>query len=189
MKFYCIVGLSESTLSSKGEVIVDKTDERILDLMKGNARISFQELGEEIGMSRVAAKKRVQKLEQDGIIRGYNTCIYRDGEVTMFIDLVTVPEKFEEVLKYVSTRTAFIRQIFTTTKPFNIHIVAVSTDINNLKYLLRMIQKACGDDCTEIHCHAVKEVIKDVYGGITYEQRKVRDTDGNNELSGGSESS
>ena len=44
--------------------------EKILDLMKGNARISYQELGEAIGMSRVAAKKRVRKLEQDGIIRG-----------------------------------------------------------------------------------------------------------------------
>ena len=168
---------------------MDKTDERILDLMKGNARISFQELGGAIGMSRVAAKKRVQKLEQEGIIRGYNTCIYREGEIAMFIDLVTVPEKFEDVLKYVSVRTAFIRQIFTTTKPFHIHIVAVSDCLNDLKYLLKMIQKACGDDCTEIHCHAVKEVIKDVYGGITYDQRERRETDGNNGFSGGSASS
>ena len=55
---------------------MDKTDERILDLLKGNVRMSFRELGNQIGMSRVAAKKRVQKLEQEGVIRGYNTCIY-----------------------------------------------------------------------------------------------------------------
>lgn len=48
MKFYCIVGLSKSMMNSKrSEAIVDKTDERILDLMKGNTRISFQELGDE----------------------------------------------------------------------------------------------------------------------------------------------
>lgn len=35
---------------------MDRNDEQILDLMKGNARISFQELGEALGMSRVAAK-------------------------------------------------------------------------------------------------------------------------------------
>ena len=66
---------------------MDRTDERILDLLKGNARMSFQELGDAIGMSRVAAKKRVLKLEQEGIIRAYNTCIYRDDEITMFIDI------------------------------------------------------------------------------------------------------
>ncbi len=38
---------------------VDKTDAAILDLMKDNARISYQELGDQIGMSRVGAKKRV----------------------------------------------------------------------------------------------------------------------------------
>ena len=40
---------------------MDNTDERILDIMQGNARISFQELGDELGISRVAAMKRVRK--------------------------------------------------------------------------------------------------------------------------------
>ena len=52
---------------------MDNTDERILDIMKGDARISFQELGDKLGISRVAAMKRVRKLEQEGIIRQYNT--------------------------------------------------------------------------------------------------------------------
>ena len=42
---------------------MDKKDERILDLLKGNARMSYQEIGKALGMSRVAAKKRVDKLE------------------------------------------------------------------------------------------------------------------------------
>ena len=81
---------------------MDRIDEQILEIMKGNARISMQELGDVIGMSRVAAKKRVRKLERDGIIRGYNTCIYRDDEITMFIDIVTAPDKYEDVLQKVS---------------------------------------------------------------------------------------
>ena len=158
---------------------MDKTDELMLDLLKGNARMTFQELGDAIGMSRVAAKKRVKKLEDEGIIRGYNTCIYRDEDITLFIDLVTLPDKFEEVLQYVSTRTAYIRQIFTTTKAYHIHIVAVSDNVQNLNYLIRMIRKKCGDSLTEIHCHTVKEVIKDVYGGVNkYGQLSVSDSVG-----------
>ena len=165
---------------------MDKTDEKILKLIEGNARMSFQELGDAIGMSRVAAKKRVRKLEQAGIIRGYNTCIYREDEITMFIDIVTAPDKLEQVLENVTNRTAYIRQIFRTTKENHLHIVAVSDQVSNLKYLIRMIQKKCGDDIMEMHCHAVTEVIKDVYGGITYEQRSEPDGSGSHEADGGS---
>ena len=54
---------------------MDELDKKILDLLKGNARMTYQELGNELGMSRVAAKKRVKKLEDAGIIRGYNTTV------------------------------------------------------------------------------------------------------------------
>lgn len=154
---------------------MDSIDAKILDLIRGNARMSYQELGEKLGMSRVAAKKRVNKLERAGIIRGYNTCIYREGEVTLFIDLVTEPDAFDTVLEYVSTRTAFVRQIFTTTKENHIHMVAVSDSVADLKYLMRMIQKKCGEYLVEIRCHAVKEIIKDVYGRKRYERKASPD--------------
>ena len=160
---------------------MDKKDERILDLLKGNARMSYQEIGKALGMSRVAAKKRVDKLKRDGIIRGYNTCIYRDDEITMFIDIVTEPGRLNTVLKYVGTRTAYIRQIFTTRKENHIHMVAVSDSVQDLKYLIDMIQKDCGSDIAELHCHVVREVIKDVYGGIKYEDRSEVGNDGDNE--------
>ena len=163
---------------------MDNKDLQILDLLKGNARLSYQDLGEALGMSRVAAKKRVQKLERDGVIRGYNTYICREDEITVLIDIVTLPGSFEKVLKYVSTRTAFIRQIYSTTKENHIHIVAVSDCVQDLKYLTKMIQKTCGDDIDEFKCHAVKEVIKDVYGGITYEDRSKSDDNWNPESVG-----
>ena len=42
---------------------MDGTDKKLLDVIKGNARMSYQEIGYALGMSRVAAKKRVDKLE------------------------------------------------------------------------------------------------------------------------------
>ena len=100
---------------------MDRTDKKILNLMQGNARISYQELGDKLGMTRVAAKKRVQKLEKEGVIRGYNTCIYKEGDTTMFIDIVTAPGKFESVLKYVAENTVDVRQIFSTSLENHIH--------------------------------------------------------------------
>ena len=151
---------------------MDRLDERILDLMKGNARITFQELGDQLGISRVAAKKRVTKLEKAGIIRGYNTAIYRDDEVTVLIDIVTRPGRFEGVLEYVSTRTAFVRQVFCTAMENHIHMVAASTERKDLRYLIRMIKKTCGEDMESMTYHVITEIVKDVYGGVTYDREK-----------------
>ena len=97
----------------------------------------------------------------------------------MFIDIVTAPDKYEDVLQKVSYRTEYIRQIFRTTKANHIHMVAVSDSVSNLKYLTRMIQKECGEDIIEIQCHAVKEIIKDVYGKVDkYGKKSVSDSDG-----------
>jgi DNA-binding Lrp family transcriptional regulator len=74
---------------------MDGTDKKILDMIKGDARKSYQEIGDELGISRVAARKRVDKLEKAGIIRQYNTYIKRDDEITMLIDIITKPEGFD----------------------------------------------------------------------------------------------
>jgi DNA-binding Lrp family transcriptional regulator len=148
---------------------MDEKDKQILDMIKGNARMSYQEIGDALGISRVAAKKRVDKLEKAGIIRGYNTYIKRDDEIIMLIDIITTPEGFDRVLEYVSTRTMYVRQIYTTLKEYHIHLVAVSDSSEQIKYMAKIIKKACIDDIEEYHCRQVREIIKDVYGGIGYE--------------------
>ncbi len=159
---------------------MDRIDEQILELMKGNARITFRELGKALGMSRVAAAKRVRKLEVRGIIRGYNTAVHTEGETTMLIDIVTRPGCFEKVLEYVSLETAFVRQIYHVGGGDIIHIVAVSADAGDLEYLTRMIRKECGEDIMSISCHVVSEIIKDVYGGVRYDgtKRKIQKDEG-----------
>ncbi len=146
---------------------MDDTDKTILSLLRRNGRMSFQELGDEIGMSRVAAKKRVTKLEEEGIIRGYNACIYREDEVTMLIDIVTQPvkEKYDEVLNFLTSNSEYIRQMYIT-EEYHIHIVAVSNSESNLKYLITMIKKKCGNNLRELIYPIVTDVIRNVYAGI-----------------------
>ncbi len=167
---------------------MDETDKQILDLMKGNARISFQELGDAIGMSRVAAKKRVLKLEKEGVIGGYYTYVNDPTKVTAFIDVTAAPGKLDDVIKAVTYRTVFIRQIFRTTKEDNIFIVAVSDNAEDLKYLTRMIAKQCGDDIIKIESHIACETIVDVYGGIEYEDRSASKRNGDYEQPNGRKS-
>ena len=154
---------------------MDKIDEKIIKLIRNNARMSYQEIGNAIGMSRVAAKKRMDKLEKEGTIRGYNTYVMRDDEITMFADIITEPGSFNKVLDYIGTQTAYIRQIFTTHKENQILFVAVSNSAQNLKYLMERIDKDCRGELKEFHCRQIQDVLKDVYGGIKYERRSVSD--------------
>ena len=157
---------------------MDQTDIRITELLRDNARMTWQELGDQLGMSRVAAMKRVRRLEEAGIIRGY---ICRDDEVTMFIDIVTVPERYEEILEFVSTGAPYIRRVFRTTKKDHIHLEAAADSARDLAGLITMIRKQFGDSITELECHAVKEVVKDVYGGIRYGDTAASDNERDHE--------
>ena len=50
---------------------VDDIDRRIVALLRENARRSFQDIGARVALSAPAVKRRVDRLEADGVIRAY----------------------------------------------------------------------------------------------------------------------
>ena len=55
--------------------IADKTDEQIVALLRENARRSYQDIGERVSLSAPAVKRRVDRLEAEGVIRGYTATV------------------------------------------------------------------------------------------------------------------
>ena len=51
---------------------MDEIDHRIVVLLRENARRSFQDIGERVALSAPAVKRRVDRLEREGVIRGYS---------------------------------------------------------------------------------------------------------------------
>jgi DNA-binding Lrp family transcriptional regulator len=56
-------------------VPVDHVDRRIVALLRENARRSFKDIGQHVHLSAPAVKRRVDRLERDGVIRGYTAVI------------------------------------------------------------------------------------------------------------------
>jgi Lrp/AsnC family leucine-responsive transcriptional regulator len=56
-------------------VTVDKTDEKILDLLRRDARMPVATVAKEVGLSRPAVAERVRQLEAAGLIRGYTAVV------------------------------------------------------------------------------------------------------------------
>ena len=52
---------------------LDATDRTILDLLAENARRTLGDIGERVGLSAPAVKRRIDRLEASGVILGYTT--------------------------------------------------------------------------------------------------------------------
>jgi DNA-binding Lrp family transcriptional regulator len=50
---------------------MDEIDRKIVALLRQNARRSFQDIGGKVALSAPAVKRRVDRLEADGVIRSY----------------------------------------------------------------------------------------------------------------------
>ena len=79
---------------------LDDLDRKIVNLLIQNARMSYSEIGQQVGISRVAVKMRVQALEQKGIIEEYTTIINPQkisGAVSCYFEIETKPDTLAEV--------------------------------------------------------------------------------------------
>lgn len=73
---------------------LDSTDHKILDVLTKDARCSASEVGRLVGLSPPAAKRRIDRLEAAGIIRGYTIRLDQQqlGEqIEAFIELRFAP--------------------------------------------------------------------------------------------------
>lgn len=58
-------------IQSKMEVILDRTDQKILDIVSSDARISMTELARRVSLSKTPVVARLKRLEEQGVIQGY----------------------------------------------------------------------------------------------------------------------
>ena len=69
---------------------IDKIDRRLLTLLQANGRMSNAQLAAEVGLSPAASLRRVQRLEQDGLIEGYSARLNTrllGGQQTVYIEI------------------------------------------------------------------------------------------------------
>ncbi|GLE51783.1 Lrp/AsnC family transcriptional regulator [Mycobacterium montefiorense] len=58
---------------------LDETDERILNELTEHARATFAEIGEKVNLSAPAVKRRVDRMVDSGVIRGFTTIVDRNA--------------------------------------------------------------------------------------------------------------
>ncbi len=97
-------------------VRVSEKDLAIIDFLMQDARMPYTEIARRLGVTEAAVRKRVKKLEEEGIIRGYRAVIdakrigYRvvaeigfDVEPEHYIKVIDAVKKMPEVKRMKST--------------------------------------------------------------------------------------
>ena len=148
---------------------LDEIDNKILDIIANNSRLSYSEIGEKVGLSRVSVKNHMDILEEKGIIQGYVTLInptsLPEGR-RFFMDIVTEPDKFEEVVDNIA-KYDIIRKVYAVTGESRFKAEGYAS--SNMKY--EMFMKSVKRHMDGIKSCTVQDAqytIKDVDGGVDY---------------------
>ncbi len=144
---------------------LDKLDQRIIELLSQNARMSYSEIGQEIGISRVAVKMRVQALEQRGIIEAYTTIINPQrisGAVSCYFEIETTPQDLPQVSEILAGCDT-ITQVYRVTGRNKLHVHAVAASADEMDALMRdVMDKLPG--VLSMSCNIILSRIKDIKG-------------------------
>ena len=77
---------------------IDEKDNAIINLLLKDARMSYSDIGEQVGLSRTAVKNRISSLEESGLIGGYRVIVNPQESpemMTFVVNIETEPAHFE----------------------------------------------------------------------------------------------
>ena len=144
---------------------LDGLDQKIVRLLIENARISYSDIADKIGLSRVAVKARIQALEQKGIIEEYTTVINPrkiSGAVSCYFEIEATPGCLPEVTELLR-RSDTVTQIYRVTGKDRLHVHAVAASSEEMEgFLHTVIDTLPG--VVSCSCHTILSRIKDIKG-------------------------
>ncbi len=107
--------------------MIDTIDLKIIEKLKMNSRVSFVEIGKQIGLSPSSVRERVQKLEESEVIKGYNIVLDNkklgfglevfimfklfSGKLILFCDQLNQYPEISEVHRITGTHNIFMKVI------------------------------------------------------------------------------
>ena len=144
---------------------LDELDQKIIQLLIENARISYSDIGEETGISRVAVKARIQALEKRGVIEEYTTIINPQkisGAVSCYFEIEVKPDELTQVTD-ILYKNNIVTQIYRVTGKDKLHVHAVASSSDEMEDLLHNVIDTL-PGIISCSCNIILSRIKDIKG-------------------------
>ena len=90
---------------------MDQTDYKILNILQEDCRATLKHIGDRVGLTPPAVSERVRRMEEKGVIRGYQIDVDRDRldcSMTGFILVAPEPEKYAVFCAFCEKEPAII---------------------------------------------------------------------------------
>lgn len=113
---------------------MDDIDRKILKMLLANSRISYVDMGKELGLSRVAVRERVKNLQEQEIIDDFTITLNLEKmgkKVSAFFNIEVEPFYFETVAETLANEPNVV-SVYQMTGPSTLHVHAVLQDMTEL---------------------------------------------------------
>jgi Lrp/AsnC family leucine-responsive transcriptional regulator len=131
---------------------LDETDIQILKTLQKDARESASHIAEKVNVSVPTVIERIRKLQENGVILGFQTAIDPSSiglDVSAIITIISGSSQYYKEVTIAAEETPEVVQCFSTTGNGSHMLYVVTKNSNTLEELLRKIQSWPGVARTE----------------------------------------
>ena len=142
---------------------MDRIDLKILELLQKNAMLSSSEIADKVGLSKTPCWRRIQQLEQSGVLKKRVALLDRDAlnkNVDVFVTIRTNQHNAEwfEKLKSVVNTFPEVVEFYRMSGDIDYLMRVVVTDINEYdRFYQRLIEKI---DISDVNSNFAMEQLK-----------------------------
>jgi DNA-binding Lrp family transcriptional regulator len=125
---------------------LDETDQRLIALLRNDARMPVAKLAARADISRATATARIEKLRRDGIIAGFTVVLQSNVETggVRAITMIEIEGKQEEAVTRRLMGMPEVRQLHATNGRWDVVAEIEAANIADLDDLLRSIRQIDG---------------------------------------------
>ena len=124
--------------------MVDEIDERIINLLKENSRMTYVEIGNTVGLSEGAVRNRVQALVGSGVIRKFTIEVTPSISVRALTMISVNPSIPTYTISKIIEKLSGVERIYEVTGEYDIFCVVSSRDIEGVNQCIEDMRKIEG---------------------------------------------
>lgn len=130
---------------------LDRTDQRILNILQSNGRISNQDLADKVGLSATPCARRVKRLEDEGLIKAYVAILDAEKlglDLTAYLSIsmdTHTPERFDDFERAIQAFPEVLECAIVTGQSADFMLKVLVRDMKHYeKFLLQNLTKIAG---------------------------------------------
>ncbi|BCN26381.1 Lrp/AsnC family transcriptional regulator [Vibrio alfacsensis] len=141
---------------------MDKIDKMLLHLVQNNATLTTSELADMVGLSASPCARRIKRLEQTGVISGYQAVLSRSKigiSMTVFVEVSLNNHQASSIDDFESeiTQIEEIISCHVVSGAYDYLLEVVTNDLKGYEAFMRKIQRL--SNVKDIHSHlAIRQV-------------------------------